>query len=57
MYYIKKSDWNKIPNDYKGQSIRDNNIKTVFEGAIPENHGKGGTTLLFEHKHFEIVNG
>ena len=57
MYYIKKSDWNKIPNDYKGQSIRVKNVKTVFEGAIPENHGKGGTTLLFEHKHFEIVNG
>ena len=57
MYYIKKSDWNKIPNDYKGQSIRDKNVKTVFEGAIPENHRKDDTTLLFEYKHFEIVNG
>ena len=57
MYHIKKSDWNRIPNDYKGQSIRDKNVKTVFEGAIPEKDGKGGTTLLFEHKHFEIVNG
>ncbi len=56
MYYIKQSDWKRIPNDYKGKSIEDKTIKVVFEGAIPENKGKGGTTLLFEHQHFEIIS-
>ena len=55
MYYIKQSDWVRIPNDYKGKSIEDKTTKVVFEGAIPESKGKGGTTLLFEHKHFEII--
>lgn len=56
MYYIKQSDWERIPNDYKGKSIEDKTTKVVFEGAIPENKGKGGTTLLFEHQHFEIIS-
>lgn len=55
MYYIKKSDWEKIPSDYKGTSILNKNIRVVFEGSIPGNKGKGGTTLLFEHEHFEII--
>lgn len=59
MYYIKKSEWNRMAQehpDYCGTSIHDPNVHVVFEGAIPGNNGKGGTALLFEHKHFEIVD-
>ena len=55
MYYITKTDWEKIPSDYKGRSICHPELRMVFEGVIPGNNGKGGTTLLFEHKHFEII--
>lgn len=55
MYEITKEQWEKIPNDYKGYDIWDKSTKTVFEGAIPGNNGKGGCTLLFEGKHFIIV--
>ena len=36
MYYIKQSDWERIPNDYKGKSIGDKTIKVVLlgKGAI-----------------------
>lgn len=54
-YIIRQSDWDKIPKDYKGRSLEDDSVRTVFEGSIPGNNGKGGTTLLFEHKHFEVV--
>lgn len=59
MYYIKKSEWERLEKehpDYCGKSITNPNIKTIFEGIIPENNGKGGTTLLFENQHFIIVN-
>ena len=58
MYYIKKSDWKRLEHehsDYCGRSICDANIRVIFEGIIPGNNGRGGTTLLYEHKHFEIV--
>lgn len=51
MYYITKSKWNKII--YKDRSIYDRNIRTVFEGCLVAG---GGTNLLFEHEHFEIVD-
>lgn len=54
-YIMSRDEWEKIPDNYKGTSIRDNSIKTVFEGSIPGNHGEGGTTLLFEGLHFEIL--
>ena len=54
MYYIKKEDWNKIPKDYKGVSIEDNKTKCCFACFVtPDKSGE--TTLLCEHKHFEIV--
>lgn len=34
---------------YTGRSIHDHNIKTLM---IPSIHG---CTLLFEHKHFEVI--
>ena len=58
MYYIKESEWKELEKnhpDYCGRSIRNKNIRTIFEAMIPGNNGKGGTTLLFEHKHFLIV--
>lgn len=58
MYYIKKSEWNELEKkhgDYCGKSIRNPEIHVIFEGIIPGNNGKGGTTLLFENKHFQIV--
>ena len=58
MYKIKQSDWDKVESehrDYCGRSIHDTNIRVIFEGIIPGNRGKGGTALLFEHKHFEII--
>jgi len=55
MYLIPQSQWNSIPEDYKGRSVTDKSVRTVFEGAIPGNHGKGGTTLLFEKEHFNII--
>ena len=54
MYYIKKDDWNKIPKDYKGVSIEDNKTKCCFACFVTPDKS-GGTTLLFEHKHFVIV--
>lgn len=59
MYYISKQDWARLEaehSDYVGRSINDRNIRVIMEGAIPGNNGKGGTTLLFEHKHFEVVD-
>lgn len=59
MYYIKKSEWKRLEkehSDYCGKSIRNPKIHTIFEGIIPENNGKGGTTLLFENQHFQIVD-
>lgn len=58
MYYIKESEWTlmeKNHSDYCGRSIRDNRVRTIFEGTVPGNLGKGGTTLLFEYKHFLVV--
>ena len=54
MYYIKKENWSKIPKDYKGVSIEDNKTKCCFACFVTPDKS-GGTTLLFEHKHFEIV--
>lgn len=51
MYYITKSKWDKII--YKDRSIHDYNIRTAFEGCLVKG---GGTALLFEHEHFEIVD-
>ena len=53
-YLITPEEWESIGDDFKGKSIRKPGTKVVFEGSIPGNHGKGGTTLLFEHDHFEI---
>lgn len=54
MYYIKKENWNKIPKDYKGVSIEDNKTKCCFSCFVTPDKSVG-TTLLFEHKHFEII--
>ena len=54
MIYITKSEWAAIPSDYKGRSIYDKNVRVVFAGCVMKG---GGTNLLFEHKHFEIVEG
>ena len=53
-YLITPDEWERIGYDFKGTSLRKPGVKCVFEGSIPGNHGKGGTTLLFEHDHFEI---
>jgi hypothetical protein len=55
MYKITREEWESIPEDYKGTDIFDKKTKVVFEGSIPGNHGKGGTTLLFEYLHFIII--
>lgn len=58
MYYIKKSEWKKLEKehpDYCGRSVYDDQTRIIFEGVIPGNHGKGGTTLLYENLHFKIV--
>lgn len=54
MIYISKKEWKAIPLDYKGISIQKPMVKVVFEGCVP-GHQNGGTNLLFEHEHFEIV--
>lgn len=44
MYYIKKAEWKRLETehpDYCGKSITNPKIKTIFEGIIPENNGKG----------------
>lgn len=59
MYYITKSEWKNLRKnhpDYCGKSIMNPNIRTIMEGIIPGNNGKGGTTLLFENAHFQIVD-
>ena len=54
MYYIKKQDWDNIPKDYKSVSIEDKKTKCCFACFVAPDKS-GGTALLFEHKHFEIV--
>ena len=54
MYTLTKKEWDKIPDDYKGYALTKPQLRVVFEGSLPQNKGKGGTTLLFEHEHFEI---
>ena len=49
LHILKKSEWDKIGNDYKGTSIFDKSIKTAFLPGY-------GTTLFFENKHFIIIN-
>lgn len=59
MYYIKQSEWDylsKNHRDYVSYSICNPQQRTVFEGIIPDNKGKGGTTLLFEGLHFKVVS-
>lgn len=58
MYYIKQSEWNRLEKecrDYVGYSITNPKQRVIFEGAIPDNNGRGGTTLLFEGLHFKVV--
>ena len=63
MYVVKKSEWNKICKDFKGewteaivkfQKLDKSYIgkKTVLEGCLT---GKSGTNLLTEGIHFIIV--
>lgn len=59
MYYIKKSEYERLEkdhSDYCGKSINNPSARVIFEGCIPGNNGNGGTTLLFEGKHFLIVD-
>ena len=49
LHILKKSEWDKIGNDYKGTSIFDKSIKTAFLPGY-------GTTLFFENKHFIIID-
>jgi len=57
MYYIKNSEWKEMlqHKDYVGKSVNNPDVYCCFEGIIPGNNGKGGTRLLFEHKHFEVI--
>ena len=59
MYYISEKEWRELErrhSDYAGRSVQDPDTRVIMEGLIPGNNGKGGTTLLFEHKHFEVVD-
>ena len=59
MYYIKRSEWlelEKNHSDYCGKSITNPKNHVIFEGIIPGNNGKGGTTLLTEGISFKIVD-
>ena len=59
MYYITKTEWQRMEREHPdccGKSLKDPNIHTAFEGVMPGNDGKGGTTLLFEGQHFMIVD-
>ena len=49
LHILKKSEYDKIDNDYKGTSIFDKSIKIAFLPGY-------GTTLFFENKHFIIIN-
>lgn len=58
MYYIKESEWKELEEnhpDYCGKSIHNPKKRVIFEGCIPGNNGKGGTTLLTEGLHFSII--
>lgn len=54
-YKITKDEFDSVGRDFAGTSLKDPNQHVIFEGAIPGNHGKGGTTLLFEGVGFAIV--
>ena len=54
IYKITMEQWKNTPKDYKGVSMKDGKTKCCFACFITPDKS-GGTTLLFEHKHFEIV--
>lgn len=49
LHILKKSEYEKIGEDFKGTAIFDRSIKTAFLPGY-------GTTLFFENKHFIIIN-
>lgn len=49
LHILKKSEWDRIGDDYKTTASFDKRIKAAF---LPEY----GTTLFFENKHFLIIN-
>ena len=49
LHILKKSEWDRIGNDYKTTATFDKRIKTAFLPGY-------GTTLFFENKHFIIIN-
>lgn len=54
IYTIKKEDWDKIPKDYKGVSMKDGKTKCCFACFITPDKS-GGTTLFLEGLHFVII--
>lgn len=52
---VKRSDWERMERkhkDYCTRSIHDPDIRVCFAGMLEKG---GGTRLLFEHRHFELV--
>lgn len=49
LHILKKSEYDKIGDDYKGSALFDKNIKCAFLPGY-------GTTLFFENKHFIVIN-
>lgn len=48
-HILKRSEWDAIGKDYKGNSIYDSSVKMAFLPGY-------GTTLFFENKHFLIID-
>lgn len=49
LHIIKKSEWDRIGDDYKCKALFDNRVNAAF---LPGH----GTTLFFENKNFTIIN-
>lgn len=49
LYTITEEQYNKLHKDFKGRSIEHPELRVLTY------LGKGGTTLIFEGKHFEVV--
>lgn len=54
IYTITREQWEKIPKDYKGVSVKDGKTKCCFACFITPDKS-GGTALLFENLHFVII--
>ncbi len=54
MYFITKTQWNKIPEDFKTDKSITHGARACFETCINPK-AEQRPVLIFEHLHFEVI--